>query len=364
MHAWLTIVFSVILFLDIKASVPDTNQVLYIPMVIHVVYQNESENISEEQIFSQVEALNRDINLQNDTTQIVSSFRSVAANCQLVFYVTNMDTLGDTTLGITRTLTTVNKFSGTTIFSEASGGVSPWDTANYLNVWVCDLTDAIVGLESNANLGVVVDYRAFGTTGDLLAEYNMGHTLTHEVGHYLGLLHTWSLGSDSCTNTDGISDTPDQSVLSACNVAQESCGTLDMVQNFMNSSTDDCLLFFTEGQKSVMRSNLLMNKSALLTDTMEGRVSFEGKLDNVRENAEYEIYPNPTTSQELTLSYLNEVPHTIYLTDNLGRLIDGFSWFAEQEMIKISIPILKGGLYFLNLQLNNRKETLKLLVDN
>ncbi len=339
---------------------------LFVPVVVHVLYENEAERLSESQIYSQIEALNQDFNLETDTSAVVEVFKEVVANSHITFFVTAFDEDSLSTTGITYTETDVLKFSGTAVFDESKGGKSPWDTERFLNIWVCDLTDGIVGLEANHQLGVVVDYKAFGTEGDLLSNYALGHTLTHEVGHFLGLKHTWSIGQDSCSNPDGIDDTPNQATVTNCNLSQYTCGSLDMVQNFMNSAPDLCLLFFTEGQTQQMRSVLLDQKVSLLTDTIFGRVSYEQEEDTSSMLTEkYTIYPNPNSLQEFSLSYVLSPPDKIELISAVGEKINELSWsLFEENSIKISLNDVENGLYYLFLQRGDRTFTSKILINN
>lgn len=105
----------------------------------------------------------------------------------------------------------------------------------------------------------MVDYQVFGTTGNLLPQYNLGRTTTHEVGHWLGLRHIWGDDSGACTQSDGISDTPNQGddYGGQCPTGtRSSCGSNDMYMNYMDYTDDACMNMLTNGQKAVMRATL------------------------------------------------------------------------------------------------------------
>ncbi len=138
------------------------------------------------------------------------------------------------------------------------------DPARVLNVYTASLSDdylgwattPYVGSEADRNEGVVLLDQAL--PGGDAAPYNLGHTGTHEVGHWLGLLHTFSGG---CTEpNDGVEDTPqERSGASGCPVTRDSCpldAGLDPVRNYMDYSDDACMTGFTAGQ--VARSQALV----------------------------------------------------------------------------------------------------------
>jgi len=194
----------------------DLNSIITIPVVVHVVWNTNQENISDNQIFSQIDVLNADYRRTNiDAINTPNVWQAIAADCEIEFCLATIDPNGNPTTGITRTQTSQTSFSmnGDNMKSSSSGGIDAWPTNQYLNIWVCDLTGGVLGYAtlpssfSNPNDGVVIGYRYFGTSGTVQPPYNKGRTTTHEVGHWLNLEHVWGFGN--CGN-DYVSDTPKQ----------------------------------------------------------------------------------------------------------------------------------------------------------
>ncbi|MFM9836911.1 MAG: M43 family zinc metalloprotease [Cyclobacteriaceae bacterium] len=250
----------------------DKGQLISIPIVVHVVYSNAQQNISDEQITSQLKVLNEDFTRNNpDTINTLAVFKKNAGNAKINFFLAVHDEFGNPTNGITRTPSTHAPFANDDIHNKDKGGKNAWPTNNYLNVWICDLADGVFGFSSPIGSdpsieGVVVDYLFFGTIGLVSAPFNKGRTATHEIGHWMGLKHLWG-NAGGCTDDDGITDTPPQiGPSSGCNLTRTSCGGLNMVQNFMDNSADECMSLFSKGQIAEMRKNLFSFRSEIIQD--------------------------------------------------------------------------------------------------
>lgn len=251
-----------------------TQAVITIPVVVHVVYRTNTENISDNQILSQIAILNNDFRKLNaDTSSIPGVFKPLAADAQIEFCMAVQDPSGNPTNGITRTQTTVTSFStNNAVKSNSSGGKSPWPANKYLNIWVCNLGGGLLGYAqfpggSASTDGVVVGYKYFGNIGTAQAPYNKGRTATHEVGHWLNLRHTW--GDANCGN-DFVSDTPtSQAANYGCpSFPNVTCGNGpdgDMFMNYMDYVDDNCMHMFTPGQSTRMLAALNTQRSGLLT---------------------------------------------------------------------------------------------------
>ena len=238
-----------------QASTRTVDGIITIPVVVHVVYNEEGENISDAQIHSQLDVLNEDFRRLN---QDKDNLWPQAIDSEIEFCLATQDSYGDATCGITRTYTDSTKFYGKTgMKSTATGGIDGWSYQDYLNIWVCDLSGRLgfatfPGTATDLD-GIVCDYQAFGRIGDLKPDFNLGRTATHEVGHWLNLRHIW--GDGDCTYDDNVSDTPlsnDHNY--GCDIGHISCGSVDMVQNYMDYSDDVCMNLFTSGQKNRMRA--------------------------------------------------------------------------------------------------------------
>lgn len=253
-----------------RALKEDTGQEVAIPVVIHIVYNHAQQDVSDQQIHAQLQVLNADYNRKNrDSVNTPAAFSAVAASCKINFFLATEDASGNPAVGVTRTLTTHGPFANDDIHFTGTGGHDAWDTGKFLNIWVCNLADGVFGYGAPPGThaavdGVVIDYRYFGVTDT--PPYNKGRTATHEIGHWLGLKHLWG-EAGGCIDDDGIEDTPPQSgATTGCDPARTSCGSLNMVQNYMDHSYDACMNLFTKGQRSLMRYNLFQHRSGVIHD--------------------------------------------------------------------------------------------------
>jgi hypothetical protein len=247
-----------------------SRSVITIPVVVHVIYNNSEQNISDAQVQSQIDVLNEDYaRLNADASQTPAMFDSIVANCEIQFCLAKTDPFNQATSGITRTQTTASSFSiGSSMKYEASGGVNAWPSEKYLNIWVCNMANQVIGFATLPGTtipeedGVVIMYKHFGRTGTVQTPYHRGRTATHEVGHWLNLIHIWGDddgSSNNCLGSDQISDTPNQASFHfGCPSSPSiSCSnTGDMFMNFMDYTDDACMNAFTVGQKYRMLATL------------------------------------------------------------------------------------------------------------
>jgi len=236
--------------------------VINIPVVFHIVYNTTSQNISDAQIQSQLDVLNKDFRkLNSDWSNTPSTFTSTVADCEINFCLATTSPTGATTTGIVRKSTSVTSFSDNDgVKYTSQGGSDAWNTTKYLNIWVCNLGGGLLGYAQFpggpvATDGVVINYTAFGSIGTAQAPYNKGRTATHEVGHWLNLRHIWG---DATCGSDLVSDTPTHnSSNGGCpsHPKSNSCGTsAEMFMNYMDYTDDACMYMFTTGQKSRMQA--------------------------------------------------------------------------------------------------------------
>ncbi|MCB9303709.1 MAG: T9SS type A sorting domain-containing protein [Lewinellaceae bacterium] len=247
----------------------DVTGVITIPVVVHVVWNTSTENLSDAQIQTQIDVLNEDFRRLNaDASNTPSVFLGVAADTEIEFCLATVDPNGNATNGITRTQTSSTSFStNNNVKFNATGGHDAWPSGQYLNIWVCDLSGGLLGYAqfpggNSATDGVVCDYLYFGTIGTATPPYHLGRTATHEVGHWLNLRHIW--GDGGCSVDDLVSDTPlagsanftgAPCTFPGPNTCNTGAGDLpDMFQNYMDYSDDACMNILTLGQKARMRA--------------------------------------------------------------------------------------------------------------
>ena len=235
-----------------------------IPVVVHVVWNTTSENISDAQVISQINVLNEDFRKLNaDWTGTPGVFQPLVADANIEFCLASVDPNGAATTGIVRRQTSTTSFSSNNnVKFTSSGGDDAWPSSSYLNMWVCDLGSGLLGYAQfpggpASTDGVVIDYQAFGNIGTAAAPFNKGRSATHEVGHWLNLYHIWGDDGSGCTGSDLVSDTPNQGPYNfGCpSFPHVSCGNSpngDLFMNYMDYTDDACMFMFSNGQSSRM----------------------------------------------------------------------------------------------------------------
>jgi hypothetical protein len=253
-------------------------QTRIIPVVVHVVYQNQDQNISDRKVLSQLDVINRDFNLKNaDTVLVPNIYQSLKGNVQIQFALAKTDPQGRACSGIQRIQTNVASFTfDDRVKKTIEGGSDAWPSDRYLNIWVCNMQSPVLGYssfpgENPQNDGVVVDFMAFGKVEDRFRDFNLGRTLTHELGHYFNLYHIWG-DQPGCTATDSIADTPVQnnSTTGCPQHPRVSCNNSgDLFVNFMDYTDDRCMVMFTEGQKGRMLQTVSTFRATLGTHGLD-----------------------------------------------------------------------------------------------
>jgi hypothetical protein len=256
-----------------------------IPVVIHLLWRDERDLLDEAQLLSQVEVLNEDFRGRNaDRARVPPPFRAEAADAFIEFALARRDPQGRPTSGITRTRTPHAEFpydgsAGAAarldaLIKTGAGSAPAWPCEHYLNLWVCPLGGGLLGYAQfpggdPATDGVVVRNSAFGRVGNLAADYALGRTCTHEVGHWLDLLHIWGDDGRGCEGSDAVADTPNQG---GPNLGRPvfpalSCGNGpdgDMFMDYMDYVDDDAMMMFTRGQVERMAATLAGPRASLL----------------------------------------------------------------------------------------------------
>jgi len=227
------------------------NGKIVIPVVVNVLYKTAAENISDAQIQSQIDVLNKDFTATNaDFNSIPSDFAGVATNVDITFELVNI---------IRKSTTKTSWGTRDAMKKSKQGGINPTSPTTTLNLWVCTIGGGILGYAqfpggSTATDGVVCDSKYVGVTSNSggAYPYNLGRTATHEVGHWMNLRHIWG---DTTCGSDLVSDTPTHNTanygvpvyphLSTCT------GTpVEMTMNYMDYTDDRGMYMFTDGQKA------------------------------------------------------------------------------------------------------------------
>ena len=250
-----------------------------IPVVVHVVWKKASENISDEQIASQIVALNRDYAAQNaDRAGVPAVWTSLVTDTRVRFALATKGPDGKATSGITRTKTTkaTFAFTGNEMKFASKGGRDAWPTDRFLNLWACTLSDSLLGFAqfpddlNHETDGVVILNTAFGTTGTAAPPFHLGRTAVHEIGHWLNLSHIWGdAPTATCSDGDSVADTPNQlrENTGKPKFPHVSCPHSphgDMFMNYMDYVDDDTMVLFTKQQVDRMRSALAGPRKSFL----------------------------------------------------------------------------------------------------
>ena len=240
-------------------------KIVTIKAIVHVVHNTDEQNISTAQINSQIAALNKDFRGRNpDRSQTPEPWNGLVSDPRIQFKLAK----------VTRTRTSRATFGADeSVKRSGTGGVAPITPKTHLNVWVCPLSGGLLGYAQFpggplAFDGIVINYRAFGTTGTAQAPFNRGRTTTHEVGHYLNLRHIWGDTPD-CSGSDMVADTPNSAgpnfgvptfPVVTCNNGPNG----DMFMNYMDYVDDAAMVMFTTQQVLRMRTALETARSGLM----------------------------------------------------------------------------------------------------
>ena len=361
--------------LESTKPVRDTllNEVITIPVIIHLLYNTATQNISDAQILSQLQSLNNDYRKLNaDVANIPAAFAPFAADARIVFCLAKIDASGKATTGIIRKYTTEQSFTADDGMKfSANGGDNAWDSKRYLNIWVCNLFGRSLGYSSLPGAqpekdGVVIQYDAFGTTGKVTSPFNKGRTLTHEAGHWLGLKHIW--GDANCGD-DGIADTPPQQNYNngcpsfphktACSIN----GNGDMFMNFMDFTDDACMYMFSKGQAEKMRSmfaigdarNSFLNSSVCDSNSVQrGAVA----IDPAAAKTNISLYPNPAIKFiNIETKNVSDVGQTVKVWNVYGGVV--ISQLLLTQKISITIQQLPAGVYFVKVGEGKENKTIR-----
>ena len=377
---------------------------LAVNVVVHVVWKNPEENLDDSIILNQMAVLNADFNRQNaDTANLRPAFQTVAGNAGIQFNLA----------GIVRTQTSTEfevDLFGTNILSELKhtdqGGSDAWANEQYLNIWICkiqpislggitlgqilgfafppndiDNWPANSGAPSPEEDGVVIDFRVFGGNNPNLVEIpggtdNLivrGRTPVHEVGHYFGLRHIWgdggTFGPNDCAQTDGVDDTPFANSQSEfdCDTTKNTCPNVemfygidmpDLIENYMDYSSEECMNMFTQGQVDIMRNVLQGPRSGLLMQV--------ATQDVAGLQPDFELLPNPASDRfALVFNLLDKTNVTLRLLNSGGQSLQAVAaddYPAGSHRVELNASGLTPGLYFVEMRTDWGVSVRKLMV--
>lgn len=368
-------------FDDAKTFSNKSGQLYTINVVVHVVWNDPSENLDDSIIFNQFEILNEDFQrLNSDTSNLRAIFQPVAGNPNIEFNVYDIIRVQtNETFGIS--------LSGLPdhVKQTSQGGSDAFYPEYFLNIWICKLDNLFGALfgyayppaglanwppNSNAPSpeldGVVLDYRTVGNNNpNVYPNPNggvfdlIGRTAVHEVGHYLGLRHIWGdgggiFGGSSCGADDGCLDTPNQGYQSNfdCDTTLNTCidsignnvdpnDLPDLIENHMDYSSESCSNMFTMEQSVIMRGVLENERMDLINPPLS--------LDQ-HNITSIHVFPNPAKHiVNIEIPKTNQL-NQLKIVDVSGRLI--FQQFFEEEAITVDLGNFKKGIYVVNVNSN------------
>ncbi len=295
-------------------------ELITIPVVVHVIHNTASGeiggsangNISNEQIFSQIKVLNNDFRRKIGTAGFNNN--PAGADLELNFELARFSPDGLPSSGIVRVF---NNRVDYDVFNdnELLSSLSYWDADRYLNIWVTTLTNNYIGYaefptgdfngldfdETNPRTdGLIIDHKVFGNqTGTAVnGIYTYGRTVTHEVGHWFGLIHTWGdafCGTDYCDDTPTVRG-PNNTI--TCETRPSRCdgvSRIPMIENYMDYTPDSCMHIFTMDQKNRVRAILEISQR-------RNRLIKAAKLNFIPvEKPELSILNNPGTNEDVLI---------------------------------------------------------------
>ena len=348
--------------------------IIRIPIVFHVIHNGDAygtnENITDEQIYSQIDALNRDFRKHNlDTSLIPAEFKALAADMEIEFCIARFDTNGNITSGITRHNLGAASWDRPLIESTMKP-TTIWNSDFYLNIWTCQLSGSLSSVLGYAQFpgmarstdGVVLRYDCCGTTGNIRPGNELGRVATHEVAHWMNLLHIWgddNGSADECGGSDLVDDTPNERVeyYGRPTFPQTSCGSHDMFMNYMDYVDDSAKFMFTKDQVTRARAALFTQRAAVLT-TINCNLNVDAQFERFISPSDSICTNNLLTSFVFKNNALENITYqeALYSIDGAANKLahwTGFLHFREEGIFSLPIESLGDGLHTISVTLFN-----------
>jgi len=352
-----------------NSGTQNSSALVTIPVVFHVIYANAAENISDNRLFDQLNVLNADFSRTNsNASNTPAAFASLGANTNIQFCLAKRDPNGNATTGIVRTSTTVSPLQ-----NFPNNIVAPWNTTQYLNIYVGNFS-GILGISPYPGGNPLYDYICVlyssvggpNFPGTYTPQYHLGRTATHEIGHWLNLIHISGDDGNACSGTDQVSDTPNQAGqnFNCPSFPHISCSNGpngDMFMNYMDYSDDGCMNIFTLGQSTRMNSAITTWRNALTTSLGCVPVSVQ---NNPLPQSSFQVQPNPSASGTFSISYNFETKGTFSfgIYDVLGKeIILRENLTGANGKLNYDLNLSKG-VYFIELIANEGRLVKKLVV--
>ena len=342
-------------------------EIIKVPVVFHILYQNPQQNPSLETLGLLIAALNRDLNKRNsDTSNIPAVFRPLATTMGFEFQLAKMDPGGKATNGVVRKYTPVSYWlSDDKMKFSASYGDDAWDSKSYLNVWICNMKDVLgystlPGMDPKKD-GIVLSFEDLFNPRGTTPTINDFRTIVHEVGHWLNLYHMW--GEGYCGD-DKVDDTPKQSSYTpGCpNGTRVTCGNGpvgDMYMNFMDFTDDVCMNMFTKGQRK--RARVLFEAGGPRNSILYSKGLNTPFIPFKEQESFYptwmyaQVYPNPaSTSINIYFEYdVRWMGRKIEILDMSGRVVSSKIISSATETFDVSR--LTAGVYLIRAEKGEEK---------
>lgn len=377
-----------------------------IPVIFHFILDSDQlKQIGgtagiQDRVDSQIVVLERDFNRQNaDSVDIPDCFKPLYANIGIHFGLAGISPTGDSSTGYELRITTSTSFdpNDTSAKHTSSGGLDAWDVTKYINVWCINMGGGVLGLtlpQSFVNAGqgkenekgIYALYYAVGKQDTLSGyynrEYNLGRTITHEMGHVFEIWHPWGDDGGLCPwgggSDDGIADTPPQGNMiygapafpfyDNCDsngmIDEEPCGVI--LWDYMQYTDDSEMCLFTKDQSIVM-SGYILPDSESFSLTQNPHLALPLPTNPIPPNTynkiALEIMPNPSTGiVNVVYSDSGNVLQSISVINIVGQRIKQIQ-VTQPTNISFDLSELGKGIYFIQCNFASGRAIRKLLLE-